>query len=143
MTQSYAYRFTCYHTSCWKKSFCAEYSIKKRYFLLFFCQFCEFLWFLGGVRCIRFGSKSMSCLTKIIVEYQIISCMLYVSLTCYSQVSLFLLYVFIKVGESVLFCGMFICFLLFFQCACTDVQINIAIARTVYVYQLLIENILV
>ena len=64
---------------------------------------------------------------KVIAEYRIILCMLYISLTCYSQVCLFLLYVSIKVGESVLFCVMFCCF-----CCCFNAR-ALAISSTLLV----------
>ena len=70
-------------------------------------QFHQILSFLRDVQFIGFGIKTIDALIEVTAEYASKSCMYYVSRTCYPQVSLFLLYVFAKVAEFVLFCVMF------------------------------------
>ena len=64
----------------------------------------KILLFLCGVQYVPFGTKTIDAWMEVTTEYASISCMYYISCTCYLQVSLFLLYVWIKADEFLLFC---------------------------------------
>ena len=107
----------------------------KTLILIVFLQFDEILSFLRCAQCDWSGIKTTDDMMKVITEYDIRSCMWYVSLTRYLQVALFLLYALLKIVESALFCVMFCCFPIVFvntRVPRNHHSTSIAIDHTIY-----------